>query len=197
MARRTRWPSADSTAHSPALIPRELTAITSRRGALAGLDLDFTTPPRTEILSLHPTSNGMSHSGTWVASAVPGAACGGNAELARTSARAGCKVGTKWPSPRARARSGTATPEGRGWVSGGHSPHRGRWEAARAGGDGQRGRIWVVARGCQAWGVLGRLILCAAALNFNAHNYILTHQTPKPAISSPSTHVPEPFDQRK
>ena len=27
--------------------PSELTAITSRCGALAGLDLDFTTPPRT------------------------------------------------------------------------------------------------------------------------------------------------------
>ena len=40
--------------------PSELTAIASRRGALAGINLDFTTPPRTEILSLHPTSNGMS-----------------------------------------------------------------------------------------------------------------------------------------
>ena len=68
--------------------PCELTAIASRRGALAGLDLDFTTPPRTEILSLHPTTNGMSHSGTWVASAVPGAACGGDAELRRRCARA-------------------------------------------------------------------------------------------------------------
>ena len=69
--------------------PSELTAIASRRGALAGLDLDFTTPPRTEILSLHPTTNGMSISGTWVASAVPGAACGGDAELRGRCARAG------------------------------------------------------------------------------------------------------------